>query len=132
MKLFVDDIRPAPKGWYLAKTVTEAIRLIDLYDWKEISLDHDIFIACAYGEDRIIKMAGIEPFNAHKASEDFTAVARFITHAAKSRENGLQTIRIHTANPNGYDRLKAILEPLRASGVVIIRDTTYLSEWGWI
>ena len=42
MKLFVDDVRAVPKGWELARTNTEAIRLLASGQVKEISLDHDI------------------------------------------------------------------------------------------
>ena len=143
MKLFIDDIRPAPKGWYLAKTVTEAIRLLDEYDWTVISFDHDIFTACLYGgEETITKMKGIVPFNAHKSKEDFTAVARFLVqkhpfpkgcvdHACLicldgpiSHTNAPGQVLIHTANPEGYKRLKEILEPFNP-----IRDHTYETEW---
>lgn len=124
MKLFIDDIRPAPKGWYLARTVTEAIRLIDLYEWEAISLDHDIFFPCTFGEETITKMKNIDPFNAHASKEDFTAVARFITYRFKSPDDAPGTIFIHTANPVGYERLKAILE-----GFNVVRETTYIGEW---
>lgn len=46
MKLFVDDFRECPEGWTLARTVTEAIRLIHTHQPEEISLDHDIRV-CA-------------------------------------------------------------------------------------
>ncbi len=43
MRLYVDDLRKVPDGWTLARTNTEAIRLIY---WnsplEEISIDHDI------------------------------------------------------------------------------------------
>lgn len=43
MKLWVDDIRPAPADdWHIAKSVTEAIRALSNFDFEIISLDHDI------------------------------------------------------------------------------------------
>lgn len=42
MKLFVDDIRACPEGWTLARTNTEAIRLLSKAVVTEISLDFDI------------------------------------------------------------------------------------------
>ena len=43
MKLFVDDIRKLPdESWSLARTVSEAIRAINMFDFEVISLDHDI------------------------------------------------------------------------------------------
>lgn len=42
MKLWLDDLRPAPEGWTRAKTVGEAIRLLESGDVTEASLDHDV------------------------------------------------------------------------------------------
>jgi hypothetical protein len=44
MKLWVDDIRPAPKGWVWAKSYSQARRLLEQNDWNfdTISLDHDL------------------------------------------------------------------------------------------
>ena len=42
MKIFLDDTRPAPEGWILAKTAREAQALIQGNEVEEISLDHDL------------------------------------------------------------------------------------------
>lgn len=42
MRLWVDDERPAPRGWYHARTAEEAIFLLDAEKIEEISLDHDL------------------------------------------------------------------------------------------
>lgn len=42
MKLWLDDLRPAPAGWVHAKTAKEAIKLLSADCVKEISLDHDL------------------------------------------------------------------------------------------
>jgi hypothetical protein len=42
MKLYVDDLRKCPEGWTLARTNTEAIRLLATGYVEEISIDHDI------------------------------------------------------------------------------------------
>ena len=42
MKLFVDDLRPAPNGWTLARTVDEAIELLLQGSVSELSLDYDL------------------------------------------------------------------------------------------
>jgi hypothetical protein len=44
MKLWLDDVRPAPNGWAWAKTSQEAITILKDW-WNEIeiiSLDHDL------------------------------------------------------------------------------------------
>ena len=43
MRLWVDDIRPAPDGWVTAKTSDHAITVLkNILDVDEISLDHDL------------------------------------------------------------------------------------------
>ena len=43
IKLYVDDRRPAPDdSWKLARTVTEAIRILATVPVELVSLDHDI------------------------------------------------------------------------------------------
>jgi hypothetical protein len=44
MKIFLDDLRPAPDGWTLAKTAIDAILLLEAEagNVDEISLDHDL------------------------------------------------------------------------------------------
>ena len=40
--LFIDDVRPCPDGYKLARTFDEAKFLIEEYDWEVISFDHDL------------------------------------------------------------------------------------------
>lgn len=42
IKLWHDDIRPAPKGWTWARTNDAAEHLLWTYNVEEISLDHDL------------------------------------------------------------------------------------------
>jgi hypothetical protein len=47
VKLWVDDLRPAPEGWRWAKSSEEAIRYLSIYAWfgvtiTEVSFDHDL------------------------------------------------------------------------------------------
>lgn len=45
MKLWLDDVRPCPQGWVLARSVNEAIALIESVPAAEFefaSLDHDL------------------------------------------------------------------------------------------
>lgn len=65
MKLFVDDIRACPPGWTLARTVTQAIRILATYAVEVVSLDHDIACRLVNGHE-------------HTSEETFEAVARFI------------------------------------------------------
>src|SRR3990167_10355069 len=90
MKLFVDDIRKLPDdSWQLARTVSEAIRAINMFDFDVISLDHDI----------------------EGSQETFDVVALYIKEKYKNHIYGMNkpTIILHTANPVGAIRMNGIL-----------------------
>lgn len=103
MKLWVDDIRKAPDGWTHAKTVTEAIRLLDNNIVEEVSLDHDISHDIMLDNGNVV----CRPY---PCGETFEPVARFIKSIYPP--NPCQSIRIniHTANPAGAERMKNILK----------------------
>lgn len=44
VKIFLDDVRPCPEGWLLAKTADECIELLAKYSGyvEALSLDHDL------------------------------------------------------------------------------------------
>ena len=41
LRIFVDDERPAPKGWHRCDTIREALRMISTQGVEELSLDFD-------------------------------------------------------------------------------------------
>ena len=106
IKLWVDDLRNpeefAGMDWHWAKTVTEAIRILDTMEVSEVSLDHDITHAILPGDaprPSLIYQPVVCP-------ETYEAVARFIARMPVSK----MEIRIHTANPDGAAKMKAVLE----------------------
>jgi hypothetical protein len=42
MKVYLDDQRPAPSGWTVARTADEAISLLRHGDVTDLSLDYDL------------------------------------------------------------------------------------------
>ena len=102
MKLFVDDIRKLPdESWQLARTVSEAIRAINMFEFDHISLDHDI----------------------EGSRETFDTVAIFI--AEKYKNSTLEEkplIILHTSNPAGALRMKNILDGFS----VVIQERSFL------
>lgn len=104
MKLYVDDIREVPKGYTLAKNISEAIKAIEMFMPDEISLDHDISHQVKVG-----KLSRPYP-----CDECFCAVARFIKYAYRHKLDDdvytIPKITIHTANPDGAKDLMGILE----------------------
>lgn len=92
MKLFVDDVRLCPDGWILARTITQAVRLLASGNVTEVSLDHDIACRLVSGQE-------------HTSNETFEPVAYYLVLMSKRPE-----IRIHTANVVAGQRMASILE----------------------
>lgn len=106
MKLWVDDIRKEPEGWTRARSVTEAIRILDTMPVFEVSLDYDISMKVSVGTEE----AGYSEPRPFRSNETFEPVARFIS--ARYRHEGEPDdikITLHTANPVGAERMKEIL-----------------------
>jgi len=91
LKLFVDDIRRCPDGWILARTVTEAIRILATQDVSEVRLNHNIICKPETGES-------------HISWETFKAVARYLAllNVVRELDNGIPIkAHIHIANAQG-------------------------------
>ena len=102
IKLYVDDIRPCPDGWVLARTITEAIRILALQDVSVCSLDHDICHAILPGDDH-----GSNIYQPVCCPETYEAVAWYISLMPKERR---PKVKFHTANPAGRAKMQKILE----------------------
>ena len=85
MRLWLDDLRPAPEGWRWAKTVEEAISLLEGGEVTECSLDHDLGSDIPEGYALVLWMA----------------------------ENNIwpsEGIAVHSANPPGAERMCGVIE----------------------
>lgn len=99
MKLFIDDIRNAPDDkWTVARTVSEAIRALHHFEFKEISLDHDISHQVTIGDLS----------RPYPCPEDFATVAMYIAQKYKGNPEK-PVITLHTANPLGALKMSEIL-----------------------
>lgn len=87
MKLFVDDVRPPPAGWTLARTVKEAIGILEAGRVTDVSLDYFI------GEGE---------------GGTFLPVAHYIADMPKARRP--KRARLHTASSAGAARLAQALK----------------------
>jgi hypothetical protein len=85
MKLWIDDIRPAPSGWTWAKTLDEALSAY-LAGADEISFDHDL------GGD-----------------ETSLPLAKRIEENAFTGQLKPPVWHVHSANPVGRKNLEAAL-----------------------
>lgn len=86
MKLFVDDVRSPPSGWALARTVKEAIGILEVGGVTEVSLDYFI------GEGE---------------GGTFLPVAHYIADMPKSQRP--KRAHLHTASSAGAARLAQAL-----------------------
>ena len=102
MKLFVDDLRRCPDGWTLARTNTEAIRLLATGFVQEISIDHDICVPNA--------LSIVEPVRRRLqiGQETFQPVVYYI--AAMQSDMRPKQITLHSANPAGALRMSGVLQ----------------------
>ena len=102
MKLYVDDLRKCPEGWTLARTNTEAIRLLATGYVEEISIDHDICVPNVQFVNEVVrKRLAI-------GEETFQPVAYYLATMPESMRPS--TINFHTANPEGAAKMKSILD----------------------
>ena len=90
MKIWIDDIRPAPYGYYWIKTVNEAITAIQEYfdEIEIIDLDHDAGDCAHQGGDYIQILNWLEMIH-------FTRPIK---------------IHIHSMNPVGIQNMKTIIQ----------------------
>lgn len=112
MKLFIDDIRDSPEGWVLARSISEAINLITVYqpEITHISFDHDISFSVQL--DKVMR-----PF---PSLDTFDVVAKF--YGAMWKINPVDVeLTVHSSNPVGRER---IISSLAAFGLGCA-DTPY-------
>lgn len=98
MKLWIDDVRPAPEGYYWCRSVNEAKRVIEIYDsW--IDFDNNIV-------DRI-ELIDID----HDAGDftadggDYIKLLDWLEETSRSYK-----IHIHSMNPVGVENMRRIIQ----------------------
>ena len=89
MKLWIDDVRPAPYGYVWVKTINDAILQIEMHEQNNvpfllISLDHD---AGGYG------------------SPDYIKLLDWLEETGRN-----YPIHIHSINPVGVENMRRIIE----------------------
>lgn len=111
IKLFVDDYRDVPDAsWHLAKTITEAIRILaGPLPVSIVALDHDI-----------ISHTGKHEYS----KETFATVARYIALLPKDRLPKI--VYFHTGNSWGAKEMRCILD-----GIVPIIDIENYDQLGY-
>lgn len=87
-KLYVDDLRPCPEGWDVARNFHEAIVMLEAVQYDEVSLDHDI--ASFYGNK---EMTGND-------------VLQYLIMRKMEGHHTPSVVHVHSANPVGIKKMK--------------------------
>lgn len=94
INVFLDDLRPCPKGYKYAKSADECIQLIKKNKVNVLSLDHDLGFACPSG---------------------FEVVKYMVKHKRYPNQ-----IILHTANPFGRFRMFHLLKQNKPKEVTLL------------
>lgn len=109
ISLFVDDIRPAPsKGWQVARSNTEAIRILATVKVSAISVDHAMIMTRKTAEGHTVPVVDKED-HLVDCPETFEPVIRYL--ALMPVDTRPRTITCHSIDPTAYDKYNAILGP---------------------
>lgn len=91
-RLYVDDLRPRPEGWDVARNFHQAIVMLDTGDYDEVSLDHDI--ASFYGNK---EMTGWD-------------VLQYLIMRKLEGATVPSVVRVHSANPVGVVKMQSDID----------------------
>ena len=110
IKIYLDDERPCPDGWTLARWPDEVIEQLKTGNVAEVSLDHDL------GDDK--RGTGYD-------------VILWIEEAVATRDFMPPTIRVHSANVSARSKMESgiasidrLVKDRRAKRVTQARDST--------
>ena len=110
MKIWLDDLRPAPPGWTWIKDAEEAVRYLGDFYVTDISLDHDL--GDDYDPDYTLYNTGYD-------------VAKWIEEQTAENHNYFPPrIFVHTDNPVGRANIQQAINKIR----LLIADR----YWEWI
>ena len=96
MKIWVDDLRPAPEGYIWCQCTNDALRLIvpNINDVEILHLDHDM--GNTFGGDAIIILDELER-KSHRNADFAEAVKKIV-------------FKLHSANPVGVANMRQIIQ----------------------
>ena len=109
MKLWVDDVRPAPDGWKWVKSSGEAIATLTFFQVDEISLDHDLGISVTGNHDGFV--TAVEDETA-KTGYDIACWIEARVHSGVLLNAPI--MHCHSANPVGRRRIEQVIRKLGA------------------
>jgi hypothetical protein len=93
LKVWLDDMRPAPEGWVSCRWPQEVARLVEAGGVRVVSLDHDL------GDD--------------ERGTGYTFLLWLEEQVALGQLREVPELRIHTANPSARVKMVAAVESIR-------------------
>lgn len=102
--LWLDDERPAPEGWFWAKTVNEAKTVLAAGGVRNASLDHDLGTCFRCNQEGICLCHMIESCSCHQTGSD---LLRWMSEHNLWPEN---KPTVHSANPVGRQYMVDMIE----------------------
>jgi len=109
LRLWVDDVRPAPGDWLWVKSYDEAIAAMTCTVITEISLDHDLGMEVTGAGD-----AGILVGKENQTAKTGYDIACWIERSVMLGNMDAPVMRCHSANPVGRRRIEQVIEKLGA------------------
>lgn len=104
VKLWLDDVRPAPEGWVHAKSVKEAIEIMSTHRVEEMSLDHDLDVCPVCHPN--VKKGDILPPCTCRESTGYD----FVLWMAKNNNWPTTKPYVHSMNPAGAQAMRQTIE----------------------
>jgi hypothetical protein len=111
VKLYLDDVRPCPIGWTLARTVKEAIQRVEMAKsikdpFEAASLDHDLGAcdACHAGPQAWWNEGGM-PFCDHVGTG-----STFVDWMIETGNWPIDRPTVHSMNPVGRRRMQVAID----------------------
>lgn len=96
----MDDERPLPDGyaeagWTIARTFHEAVTKLELLEFDEVSLDHDLGQGSVYG---------------HREMTGYDILNWLVYRKVLNEGYTPPVVHVHTANPVGRDKMDSIVK----------------------
>jgi hypothetical protein len=98
MKIYLDDRREAPEDYVVCRSYDEFISLVKQEMPEEVSFDHDLELPHYQGS-----------YSNGKTGYD---ALLFLLSWCIMKEVSLPTIKLHSANPEGIERMRILLRTM--------------------
>lgn len=106
MKLWIDDVRPAPEGWTWVKSFDEAVETFQANAVSDASFDHDLgFVLpeanCNFDVDLIV---------ADKPYDGNLPTGYDLIKWVVENDKWPETCAVHSMNPTGFRNICSVIE----------------------